>query len=91
MFINDLDEHGACMLTTSVDDIKLPGYLICWMKVSPHLSLLKKVTSTSWDGPTATRFNLLGINVKSCHWVQKVNGTASCEIRTWGMWLTTIQ
>lgn len=27
MFINDLDEHVECMLTTSIDDIKLLGIL----------------------------------------------------------------
>lgn len=27
VFINDLDEHAECMLTTSIDDIKRPGIL----------------------------------------------------------------
>lgn len=85
-FINDLDEHVECVLTTSIDDIKLLRIL---NMLDDSITIFLKVISTSWTRPIATRFNLLGINAKFCHWVQKVNCTASHMIKTWGMWLTT--
>lgn len=87
ILVNDLDKHVECMVTTSIDDIKLLGILNLLDDSIAHFFL--KVISTSWTRPIETWFNLLGINIKSCHWVQKVNCRASHMIRTWGMWLTT--